>query len=176
MKATGIVRRIDDLGRIVIPKELRRTMRIQEGTPLEIFIDEGGGVVFRKYSSMEELTDLAEKFTEVLFSVTGKPVLISDTEKIIAVSGMAKKDLLGKGVRPEISEMLLGERVGCEVKRFEGGCELTEGSEKKIDSLCPVFSDGDPVGAIMTAMSDRGGKPGDELLRFSAMLLGKQGE
>lgn len=176
MKATGIVRKIDDLGRIVIPKELRRTMRIQEGTPLEIFIDEGGSVVFRKYSSMKELQDLAEKFTEVLFSVTGKPTLISDTEKIIAVSGMAKKELIGKSVKDDISRMLLGERVGCQVKSFENGREITDFSEKKIDSLCPVFSDGDPVGAIMTAVSDKGVKPDGELLRFSALLLGKQGE
>ena len=96
MKATGIVRRIDDLGRVVIPKEIRRTLRIREGDPLEIFVDRDGEVILKKYSPISELSDFAKEYAEALFDSLGNPVLICDRDSYIALAGSSKKDYLNK--------------------------------------------------------------------------------
>ena len=98
MKATGIVRRIDDLGRVVIPKEIRRTLRIREGDPLEIFVDRDGEVILKKYSPIGELGDFAKEYAESLFESTGHITMISDRDNIIAVSGGSKKEYLEKQI------------------------------------------------------------------------------
>ena len=92
MKATGIVRRIDDLGRVVIPKEIRRTLRIREGDPLEIYTDTNGEVIFKKYSPVGELSDFAAQYAEVISKVVNRPVIISDRDHIIAAAGVTKKE------------------------------------------------------------------------------------
>ena len=92
MKATGIVRRIDELGRIVIPKEIRRTLRIRETDPMEIFTDKEGEIVLKKYSPLGELAECAKEYSESLARTTGNVVCISDREQIIAMSGTVKKD------------------------------------------------------------------------------------
>lgn len=94
MKATGIVRRIDDLGRVVIPKEIRRTMRIREGDPLEIFTASDGEVIFKKYSPIGELSEFADQYAEVLCRATDLPVIITDRDHVISVSGISKKNIL----------------------------------------------------------------------------------
>ncbi len=98
MKATGIVRRIDDLGRVVIPKEIRRTMRIREGDPLEIFTDNDGEVIFKKYSPIGELSSFAGQYGEVLFKTGGYPVIICDRDHVISVAGVSKKELIERRV------------------------------------------------------------------------------
>ena len=98
MKATGIVRRIDDLGRVVIPKEIRRTQRIREGDPLEIFISADGEVSFKKYSPIGGLSTMAAQCADVLSKNIGMTVLICDREQIIATAGSGKKDLLDKRI------------------------------------------------------------------------------
>ena len=94
MKATGIVRRIDDLGRVVIPKEIRRTMRIREGDPLEIFTDNDGEVIFKKYSPIGELGNFATQYSDVLYKTGGYPVLVCDRDHVVAVSGLSKKEII----------------------------------------------------------------------------------
>ncbi|NLA76410.1 MAG: AbrB/MazE/SpoVT family DNA-binding domain-containing protein, partial [Clostridiales bacterium] len=106
MKATGIVRRIDDLGRVVIPKEIRRTMRIREGDPLEIYTDSEGEVIFKKYSPIGELSEFAGQYTEVLNRATGLPVLISDRDHIISCSGISKKDVLDRRVSAPLETLM----------------------------------------------------------------------
>ena len=96
MKATGIVRRIDDLGRVVIPKEIRRTLRIREGDPLEIYTDREGEVILKKYSPINDLGEFAQQYVESLFEVLGTPALISDRDEMIAVAGVSKKDYLSR--------------------------------------------------------------------------------
>lgn len=91
MKATGIVRRIDDLGRVVIPKEIRRTLRLREGTPLEIFTDREGEIILKKYSPMMELTSFAVQYAEAMAQSTGLFVCITDRDQVIAVAGGAKR-------------------------------------------------------------------------------------
>ena len=108
MKATGIVRRIDDLGRVVIPKEIRRTLRLREGTPLEIFTDREGEIILKKYSPMVELAAFAGQYAEAMSQATGLIVCITDRDQVIAVSGGARKELLQK---PSASlERVIGER------------------------------------------------------------------
>ena len=94
MKATGIVRRIDDLGRVVIPKEIRRTLRIREGDPLEIFTDREGGVILKKYSPIGELTDFSKEYAESLQQAIGHIILIADKDAFVSVSGASKKDYI----------------------------------------------------------------------------------
>ena len=98
MKATGIVRRIDDLGRVVIPKEIRRTLRIREGDPLEIFTDRDGGVILKKYSPIEELTDFSKEYCDSLQQVIGHVVLIADKDAFVSVSGATKKEYVERKV------------------------------------------------------------------------------
>lgn len=90
MKATGIVRRIDDLGRVVIPKEIRRTLRIREGDPLEIFTDREGEIILKKYSPIGELGTLAKLYAESLAQTLGCTVCITDTDQVVAASGVGK--------------------------------------------------------------------------------------
>ncbi len=92
MKATGIVRRIDDLGRKVIPKEIRRTMRIREGDPLEIFTDREGEIILKKYSPIHELGTFASEYAEALYETLGTPVMITDQDEVVAVAGLSKKN------------------------------------------------------------------------------------
>jgi AbrB family transcriptional regulator (stage V sporulation protein T) len=99
MKATGIVRRIDDLGRVVVPKEIRKTLRIKEGDPLEIFTARDGEVILKKYSPMGELNEFAQTYAESLGEVYGYGVVITDSDSIIAVSKISKKDYKEKNIR-----------------------------------------------------------------------------
>ena len=105
MKATGIVRRIDDLGRVVIPKEIRRTMRIREGDPLEIYTDREGEVIFKKYSPIGELAGFAAEYAETLHKVCGISVLIFDRDAVIASAGVAKREYLDKKMSEELEEI-----------------------------------------------------------------------
>ena len=98
MKATGIVRRIDDLGRVVIPKEIRRTLRLREGTPLEIFTDREGEIIFKKYSPMAELGTFAAQYADALAAGSGHMVCITDRDQVLAVSGGMKKEVRQKGI------------------------------------------------------------------------------
>ena len=101
MKATGIVRRIDELGRVVIPKEIRRTLRIREGDPLEIFTDREGEVILKKYSPIGELGDFAKEYAESLHLALGHTALICDKDNIIAVAGTSRRELLEKPLHEE---------------------------------------------------------------------------
>lgn len=106
MKATGIVRRIDDLGRVVIPKEIRRTMRIREGDPLEIFTDNDGEVVFKKYSPVGEMTPFALQYADVMSRACGLPVLICDRDHVVAAAGVPKKEFLERRVSGQLEELM----------------------------------------------------------------------
>lgn len=111
MKATGIVRRIDDLGRVVIPKEIRRTMRIREGTPLEIYTSVDGEVIFRKYSPVGEISGTADQYADVLYKVGGMPTVICDRDHVIAASGIQKKKCLNAGYQARLKTLLSKENL-----------------------------------------------------------------
>lgn len=99
MKATGVVRRIDDLGRVVIPKEIRKVHRIKEGDPLEIFTDKEGEIILKKYSPIGELSEFASSYAETISKTTGHITCITDKDTVIAVSGRFKKRFFGKRIK-----------------------------------------------------------------------------
>ncbi len=111
MKATGVVRRIDDLGRVVIPKEIRKVHRIKEGDPLEIFTDKEGEIILKKYSPIGELTEFASTYADTISKTTGHIACITDKDMVIAVSGGSKKDFLEKGLSKELEEVLENKEV-----------------------------------------------------------------
>ena len=106
MKATGIVRRIDDLGRVVIPKEIRRTMRIREGDPLEIYTDREGGVIFKKYSQLGDVSDFATQLCDTISRVAGLPAVITDRDSVIAAGGVPRREVVDKRVSPQIEQIM----------------------------------------------------------------------
>lgn len=158
MKATGIVRRIDDLGRVVIPKEIRRTMRIREGDPLEIFVDGEGEVILKKYSPIGEMSDFAKEYADSLNESTGQAVFITDRDKIIAVSGASKKEYLGKPIG-RLVEKAMDERrllINSKSERNpfakEGGIIAGENDENGTffgQLVAPIIVQGDPAGAVI---------------------------
>lgn len=149
MKATGIVRRIDDLGRVVIPKEIRRTLRIREGDPLEIFVDRDGEVILKKYSPISELGDFAKEYAEALFDSLGNPVLICDRDAYIAVAGGSKKDYLNKNIS-DLVEKTMEDRNSVIMNQQEN-LSLSDGSEETISAytIGPIIANGDPIGAVI---------------------------
>ncbi len=149
MKATGIVRRIDDLGRVVIPKEIRRTLRIREGDPLEIFVDRDGEVILKKYSPISELGDFAKEYAEALFDSLGSPILICDRDAVIAVAGVSKKDYLNKSIGDRI-EKAMEERNPVLVTQ-QGEVSLVDGYDEELSSytISPIIANGDPIGSVI---------------------------
>lgn len=181
MKATGIVRRIDDLGRVVIPKEIRRTLRIREGDPLEIFVDREGEVILKKYSPIGELGDFAKEYADSLYEATGHIACIADRDVIIAVSGASKKEYLNKPIWSSI-EQSMSERKTIQLKTGEAGAKIDEDDEQgKLTNqvVAPVIAEGDPIGAVILMSKDPNTKMGDleiKLVETAAGFLAKQME
>ncbi|AKS37058.1 stage VI sporulation protein D [Anoxybacillus gonensis] len=155
MKATGIVRRIDDLGRVVIPKEIRRTLRIREGDPLEIFVDRDGEVILKKYSPISELGDFAKEYAEALFDSLGQPVLICDRDVFIAVAGGSKKEYLNKSVS-ELVEKVMEDRQSV-LHTEETNVSFAQAHEEHMQSyvIAPIIAGGDPIGAVIIFSKDK---------------------
>ena len=177
MKATGIVRRIDDLGRVVIPKEIRRTMRIREGDPLEIYTDAGGEVIFKKYSPIGELSLFASQYADALSSATDLTVIICDRDHCVAAAGISKKEVIERRVTPAVEEIMEQRRT---VANEDGGGDLAvEGINRSICVAAPIISGGDVSGAVILADSDKESKPSEsdiKLAGVAASFLGKQME
>ncbi|MBU5266104.1 stage V sporulation protein T [Virgibacillus proomii] len=149
MKATGIVRRIDDLGRVVIPKEIRRTLRIREGDPLEIYVDREGEVILKKYSPINELGHFAKEYAEALFDSLQTPVIISDRDEVIAVAGESKKDYLNKNISSTLAKIIEG-RTHI-IEKEPQTLEIIEGHEQELNSYCvsPIIANGDVIGSVV---------------------------
>ncbi|MBE6907665.1 stage V sporulation T C-terminal domain-containing protein [Marasmitruncus massiliensis] len=178
MKATGIVRRIDDLGRVVIPKEIRRTMRIREGDPLEIYTDNDGEVIFKKYSPIGELSSFASQYAEVLNKVGGYPVVVCDRDHVISVAGIPKKELLERRVSPALEEMMEQRRnfaIAGDGKRMQP----VEGVDRFALVVAPIIAAGDVCGSLMFIAGDNPVPATDteiKLIQVGAAFLGKQME
>ena len=179
MKATGIVRRVDDLGRIVIPKEIRRTLRIREGDPLEIYTEKDGGVIFRKYSPMGDLQEFASQMCESIGSATGHIAAVADRDSIIALHGAPKRDLIDKPNSPEL-EKLMEQRKNYLYQVGDTPILAADGIDKyHLGAASPILSQGDLMGCVMLLLGD-GDSPLQEadqgLARMVAGFLGKQME
>ncbi|KKB35286.1 Stage V sporulation protein T, AbrB family transcriptional regulator (SpoVT) [Bacillus thermotolerans] len=155
MKATGIVRRIDDLGRVVIPKEIRRTLRIREGDPLEIFVDRDGEVILKKYSPISELGDFAEEYAEALNDSLNCSVLICDRDAIIAVAGVSKKEYVNKNIG-ELLERAIDDRQSI-LNHPQSNVSFVDGREEHVQSytLSPIIAGGDPIGVVVIFSNER---------------------
>lgn len=159
MKATGIVRRIDDLGRVVIPKEIRRTLRIREGDPLEIFTDRDGGVILKKYSPIGELSEFANEYCESLYETTGYTAIISDRDNIIAIAGGSKKEYLERRVSPELERIIESRNTYItddKVKPIKLFYEDGDPDEYTAQVIVPIVMQGDPIGTITLMSKDQG--------------------
>ena len=149
MKATGIVRRIDDLGRVVIPKEIRRTMRIREGDPLEIYTDKEGGVIFKKYSLMGGLAEFASQLCETLNRTCGHVCVITDRDSCIAVAGVPRRELLDKQISHELEELMEGRQI-YQYKAGESPIHLcADGDKYCLSTAAPILSEGDVLGCVL---------------------------
>lgn len=176
MKATGIVRRIDDLGRVVIPKEIRRTMRIREGDPLEIYTD-SGEVIFKKYSAVGEMAGLALHCAEALAENTSLPVIICDRDHCIAAAGVSKKTVLEKSITPELERLTEDRRIY--TGDSENPVNALSDTEYTVSALAPVLSGGDICGAVVllnAEHSDKANATDLKLIGAVASFLGKQME
>lgn len=180
MRETGIVRRIDDLGRVVIPKEIRKTLRIKEGDPLEIYTDKDE-LVFKKYSPVAGANDLAKTIAESISETTEKGCVVTDTDSIIVVAG-GKKDMIGKSISVEVDKVIKDRKSVC-VRKADGGeiLPLFKGEEVNSENqiIVPVISGGDCYGVIALFDKDKGEKSLSEeikMLQLCAKFLAKQFE
>ena len=180
MKATGIVRRIDDLGRVVIPKEIRRTLRIREGDPLEIFTDREGEIILKKYSPIGELGAFAKEYAESLAQSCGHITCIVDKDHIVAVSGASKKEFMDKNISSGL-ERVINNRVTVIHTRndpeFVPVLDDDNTSLYKNQLITPIISEGDVIGAIVMLSADKTmGEVESKLAQTAAGFLGKQME
>ena len=153
LKATGVVRRIDDLGRIVIPKEIRKTLRIKEGDPLEIFTDREGGIILKKYSPIGELSEFATEYAETLAKTTGHIACITDKDTVIAISGGSKKEYLEKGVSKQL-EQIMDEKENYTSKDNNNTAIPITNNEnadktKNAQVVYPIIVDGESIGSVI---------------------------
>lgn len=179
MKATGIVRRVDDLGRIVIPKEIRRTLKIREGDPLEIYTEKDGGVIFRKYSPMGDLQDFAASICESIGTNTGRIAAVADRDTIIALHGAPKRELMDKP-NSQALEKLMEQRKNYRYLPGDALIRASESSDKyHLGVAAPILSQGDLMGCVLLLMGDDRTpmhESDQKLAQTVAGFLGKQME
>ncbi|OQB25481.1 MAG: Stage V sporulation protein T [Firmicutes bacterium ADurb.Bin182] len=184
MKATGIVRRIDELGRVVIPKEIRRTLRIREGDPLEIFTDREGEVILKKYSPIGELGDFAKEYAESLHNSLEHIAAICDKDVIIAVSGGAKRELMDKSIHENVERLIKNrERAQLSLAKDSQPILITTSDDESTAytaaTIVPILSQGDAIGAVMLLSRDAGSVMGTTEMKVcetAANFMGKQME
>ena len=182
MKATGVVRRIDDLGRIVIPKEIRKTLRIKEGDPLEIFTDREGQVILKKYSPIGELSEFATEYAETLAKTTGHIACITDKDTVIAVSGGSKKEYLEQGISKDIERIMDDKEIYESKDNNNISIPITKNNDSKRNYsqvIYPIISDGDAIGTVILLSKDEKTKMNEvekKVVQSAANFLGSQME
>ena len=170
MKATGIVRRIDELGRVVIPKEIRRPQRLRRGDPLEIFTTGDGEVIFKKYSPIGEMSTVAAQYTEVLNKSFALTAFVADRDHILAVSGAGRRELADRSISQPLEKLMDARRP----YRNEG-----EGAARVLLCAVPIIAAGDVAGAVGLLTEDRTATPDEaqcKAVSVAAAFLAKQME
>ncbi|MCD8026717.1 MAG: AbrB/MazE/SpoVT family DNA-binding domain-containing protein [Clostridiales bacterium] len=179
MKATGIVRRIDDLGRVVIPKEIRRTLRIREGDPLEIYTATDGEVIFKKYSPVGELSDFASQYADVLARISSLPTLICDKDHVIAAAGVSKREFLERRITAVLENYMENRKSYAATQQSADDIQPIEGIDRCASVIYPIIASGDVTGAVVMLTSDSIKIPTNaeiKLAQSAAAFLGKQME
>jgi AbrB family transcriptional regulator (stage V sporulation protein T) len=178
MKATGIVRNIDDLGRVVVPKEIRRTMRLREGDPLEIYIDADDMVIFKKYSLVGGISPIAEPYAEVLSQNTDQPILITDRDQVIVCAGIPEKGIAGRRITRSLATLL--ESNTDFTAELEGEhLYPVDGLECEAAVTCSIIGKGNAAGCVIMLMNETGDMPTQTdtaLMQVAASFLGRQME
>ena len=177
MKATGIVRRIDDLGRVVIPKEIRRTQRIREGDPLEIYTGIEGEIVFKKYSPVGELSNFSSMYAEVLSKAGGLPAIVCDKDHVVSVAGIPKKELLERRVSSALEDVMNQRKsINYKGKRSER-IKPVEGIDRYAIAGSVIVVSGDVCGYVLYLSGDADSTATDlqvKTAEIAANLLAKQ--
>ena len=183
MKATGVVRRIDDLGRVVIPKEIRKTLRIKEGAPLEIFTGKEGEIILKKYSPIGELSEFATEYAETLAKTTGHIACITDKDTVIAVSGGSKKEYLEQGISPELEQIMDEKENYTSKENNDQAIPITKNEEnskkKNAQVVYPIIADGDVIGTVILLSKDENTTMNEveqKVVQSAASFLGTQME
>lgn len=181
MKATGIVRRIDDLGRVVVPKEIRRTLRIREGDPLEIFTDREGEIILKKYSPIGELSQFAGQYAESLAQTTGHLVCITDRDHVIAAAGSGKREFEGKPISRQLEEVIEERRTIIAEQGDSKFIKITmdDNGEYRSQAVSTIICEGDAIGAVIMYDKDEKthmGETESKLAITAAGFLGRQME
>ena len=179
MKATGIVRRIDDLGRVVIPKEIRRTMRIREGDPLEIYTDKEGGVIFKKYSLMGGVAEFAAQLCETVYRTCGQTCVITDRDSCIAVAGTPRREVLDKAVSPELERVMESRQIYRHTPDAQPVTLCAEDGRFTVLTAAPILSEGDVLGCVVLTGSGEELTAGEveyKLVQAVAGFLGRHME
>ena len=177
MKATGIVRLIDDLGRVVIPKEIRRTMRIREGDQLEIYTNSDGEVIFKKYSAISEMSENAGYVADIMYKIAGCPVVIFDKDHVVSTAGVPKKEFAERRVTVQLEELM--ENRGnyfCSNGETNNFFPI-EGVERTAIAIIPIITAGDVSGAVAFLSTNQYSEVTDlqkSLINASAQFLAKQ--
>ena len=183
MRATGIVRRIDELGRVVIPKEIRRTLRIREGDPLEIYTDHDGEVVLKKYSPSGEIANIAKDYTDSLYRTLGHITLICDRDAVVSATGGAKRELIEKPLSQEVENILQNRQMS--VLNLSAGAKMipiTNDDRAEAYSaqlVMPILADGEIIGGLMLLSRDSGafmGEVDQKVAETTASIIARQME
>lgn len=179
MRATGIVRRIDDLGRIVVPKEIRRTLRIKESDPMEIYTGNGGEIMLRKYSPIGELAELAADYAKSLNRITGEAVLITDRECVVATAGIGANRIEKKEISQELVTFMENRKTAYfdEIRRMQIMQQESETIGLQEMAVATVICKGDVVGSVILIMKDESPIQKDTailLVKIAADYLGNQ--
>ena len=176
MKATGIVRRIDELGRVVIPKEIRRTQRIRRGDPLEIFTTGDGEVIFKKYSPMGEVNTLAAQLAEVLSRQFALTAFVCDRDRILAVSGSGRRELADRSISQPLEKLMEARKPYQSPGNPEKTLLPCEGAPRVLLCAAPVLAGGDVTGAVGLLTEDRTACPDGRPVQGSGSGSGLSGK
>lgn len=177
MKATGIVRRIDDLGRVVIPKEIRKTLKVKEGMPLEIYTDKEGGIILRKFLPFSEMSSLSSEFAQCIAQQTGNIVFITDREKVVAASGYMGENIIGEPISHMLESILDDRDEKLPLSERNRFIPVIDGIEEQEQICQTIWSNGQIIGAIIIQARDKKQKLGEsekKVAMVAAEFLGKQ--
>ena len=176
MKATGVVRRIDDLGRIVIPKEIRKVLRIKEGDPIEIFTGREGEVILKKYSPIGELSEFASDYAETLAKTTGHIACITDKDSVVAVSGGSKKEFLEQSISKELEELMEDKEIYTSNQNNDMAIPITKNDrqDRKFNSqvIYPIISQGDVIGSVILLSKEQNQKMNETEVKVAQSAAG----